>query len=472
MAMGKKRDVHQDSLFIPTASVARSPGHPFYENLNRIFAAHGFDDFAEAKCEYYYAQGKGRPSIPPGTYFRMLMIGYFEGIASERGIAWEVADRKSLGEFLGYNPTEETPDHSSLSRIRHRLPLEVHLEIFSWVLKILAREKLLKGKTVAVDATTLEANAAMRSIIRRDTGESYRDFLTKLVQATGNETPTTEDLQRFDKKRKNKASNKDWKHPDDPDARVAKMKDGSTHLAHKAEHVVDLETNAIVAVTLPPADEGDTETMPWSLLQAALNLEEVAVDEKARKNLHDNPLSEVVADKGYHSNNILKGLSKGDVRSYISEPDRGQRKWKGDHEARDAVYANRRRIKGERGERLRKLRAERVERGFAHAYETGGMRRVHLRGSGNILKRLLIHAAALNLGLLVRKVCGAGTPRGLADLARALRDLLFSSGSVLSSLKLLLNTLGRYQATFSAVIQKCRAWLRSEHPDRQFSIPA
>jgi|TARA_B100000315_G_scaffold123816_1_gene113810 transposase len=418
--MGKRGQEKQDGLFVATSALVKSPGHPFYEKLNEVLSAEGFDAFAEAQCAPYYAEKLGRPSIPPGVYFRMLMIGYYEGLDSERGIDWRVSDSLSLRGFLGYGLDEQTPDHSSLSRTRHRLPLEVHAEVFTWVLKVLGKADLVKGKTVGVDATTLEANAAMRSIVRQDTGETYQAFLEHLAKASGIDTPTREDLAKLDKKRPKKASNKDWEHPHDPDAKITKMKDGRTHLAHKVEHAVDLETDAILAVTLSGADEGDTESLPWTLLRAEVDLERVALDEQAQKHLHDKPLSEVVADKGYHSNDSLVDLKESKNRSYISEPDRGRRKWDGKREAQAAVYANRRRIKGNRGQALRRARAEKVERSFAHAYETGGMRRLHLRDRGNILKRLLIHDAACNLGLLMRKVVGVGTPRGLQGLRSGL----------------------------------------------------
>lgn len=419
MAMSKRPRSRQRQLFVQTSALPESPGHPFYEKLNEILAAHGFDDFVEALCGSYYADTLGRPSIPPGVYFRMLMVGYFEGLGSERGIDWRVADSLALRQFLGYELTDRTPDHSSLSRIRQRLSVEVHQEVFNWIGKVLAKEGLLKGETLAVDATTLEANAALRSIVRRDSGEGYEDYLESLAQASGIETPTRQDLAKVDKKRPNKGSNADWKHPHDPDARITKMKNGRTHLAHKCEHVVDLETQAIVAINLCGADEGDTESLPWSLMQAHWNLEDIALDEEAGKHLAEQRVAEVVTDKGYHSNDIVKALQRADIRSYLSEPDRGRRKWDKDREAQAAVYANRRRIRGARGKALQRLRAEYAERSFAHSYETGGMRRTHLRGRAHIYKRLCIHAGAFNLGLVMRKITGMGTPRGLHGLLSA-----------------------------------------------------
>ena len=415
MALGKRKRESQAQLWVATQNLT-APGHPFYKKLNRVQEKHGFDEFVEEQCAKYYADGVGRPGIPPGVYFRLLMIGYFEGIDSEREIAWRVADSLSLRHFLGYELDQRTPDHSSVSRTRRLMDYQTHQEVFDWVLKVLAKAKLLKGKTLGVDATMLDANAAMRSIVRRDTGESYDEFLTELAKASGIGTPTREDLARIDKKRPKKGSNKDWEHPHDPDARIAKMKDGRTHLAHKVENAVDMDTQAIVAVTLASADEGDTESLPWTLLQTELNLDTVSKDLEARKHLHPKPLSEVVADKGYHSNDVLVDLRVSGIRSCISEPDRGRRKWKDKADAQKAVYANRRRIRGNRGQALRRKRAELLERPYAHLFETGGIRRLFLRDRQNILKRLLVHVCGFNLGLLMRKLVGNGTPRGMRSV--------------------------------------------------------
>jgi transposase len=418
MAMGKQREDGQGDLWIATTALPRTSGHPFYQRLNAVLKEHGFDAFAEAECAQYYAEKMGRPSIPPGAYFRMLFIGYFEGIDSERGIAWRVADSMALRKFLGYRLDASTPNHSSVSRTRRRLSVETHDKVFSWILTVLAKEGLLQGKTIGVDATTLEANAAMRSIIRRDTGEGYEGFLARLAKASGIETPTREDLARLDRKRPKKGSNKEWEHPDDPDAAITKMKDTRTHLAHKAEHAVDMDTQAVVAATLPGADEGDPDTLPWTLMEAEKQLAAVSEDADAARHLHEKPLSEVVTDKGYHSNDSLTGLDG--IRTYISEPNRGRRNWKGKPDAKKAVYANRRRIRGQRGKALLRKRGEYLERSFAHAYETGGMRRLHLRHRSNILKRLLLHIGGFNLGLVMRKLFGKGTPRGLRDMLSSL----------------------------------------------------
>ena len=410
--MGTTRDDgSQQSMWVSAADLPRGGGHPFYERLNRILEAAGFDAFVEGLCAQFYAAKMGRPGLAPGRYFRLLLIGYFEGLDSEREIAWRAADSLGLRAFLRLALPASPPDHSTISRTRRLFSVEAHQAVFGWVLEQLAESGLVSGKTLGIDATTLEANAAMRGIVRRDTGEDYTAFLTRLAQASGIETPTAADLARFDRKRKKKTSNKDWTHPHDPDAKVAKMKDGSTHMAHKVEHAVDMETGAVVGVTVQGADQGDTATLVETLVTAAEQVEAVLPEGAG--------VEEVVADKGYHSNETLVDLAAVGVRSHIAEPDRGRRNWKGREEARDAVYGNRRRIRSERGRRLQRRRGELVERPFAHLYETGGMRGVYLRGHPNILKRLLVHVAGLNLGLLLRQVIGVGTPRGLQGRAAA-----------------------------------------------------
>jgi transposase len=423
MAMGRRKDrARTPELWIPTNALPRTGGHPFYERLNAVLDQHDFDAFVEAQCAPFYAATVGRPSLTPGTYFRLLLIGYFEGIDSERGIAWRTADSLALRGFLGLGLDEAPPEHSTISRTRRLIDLETHRAVFTWILQVLATADLIKGKTIGIDATTLEANAALRSIVRRDSGETYHDFLTRLAQASGIETPTRADLARLDRKRPKKGRNAEWRHPHDPDARITKMKDGRTHLAHKAEHAVDLETGAIVGVTVQGADQGDTTTIAETLTTAAEDLEAVATVTDG----HTGVIDEVVADKGYHSNQVLTDLAALDLRTYIAEPDRGRRHWKKNALARDAVYANRRRIRGTRGLALLRRRSEHLERPNAHLYETGGMRRTHVRGHVNILKRLLVHTGAFNLGLLMRTLIGIGTPRGLQGRLAAFLTLVIT----------------------------------------------
>jgi transposase len=407
MAMGT-RENEQPPLWVATSDLPSSPGHPFYTRLNAILEAEGFDRFVEEQCRRFYAPVMGRPGLEPGRYFRLLMIGYFEGIDAERGIAWRAADSLAVRSFLRLGLEDKAPDHSTISRTRRLIDVETHRAVFTWVQQCLVTAGLLKGRTIAIDATTLEANAAMRSIMRRDTGESYQAFLTRLAETSGIKTPTREALARLDRKRKKKTSNKDWTNPHDPDAKITKMKDGRTHLAHKAEHAVDLDSGAIVAVTIQGADEGDTTTIVETAIAAAEQIEEAQADIEEPQ-----ALEEIIGDKGYHSNQSMVDLAAVGIRSYIAEPDRGRRDWSEEPDAQAPVYRNRRRIRGPRGRALMRQRGERIERSFAHLYDTGGMRRTHLRGHENILKRLLIHAGGFNLGLLVRSILGVGTPRGL-----------------------------------------------------------
>lgn len=398
-----KRKAKQVDLWVSTSEIPKAASHPFYAKVNEVLDRHKVDRRLEHLCRRFYKPTLGRPSRAPGVYFRALLIGFFEGIDSERGIAWRVADALSLREFLGFGVTEQTPDHSTISRTRRLLPVETHKAVFRWFVRVLGEEGLMEGQTIAIDATTLEANAAMRSIRRRDDGRRYEEYLKDLAQAEGVENPTREQLARMDRKRKKKGSNQEWRSPADPDARITKMKDGRTHLAHKAEHAVDLSSGAVVAVTLQAADQDDTTTIQQTLQEAQANA--AAVNERG--------VEEAVADKGYHSNQVLMDLHTEGVRSYIPEPERGPRKWLGKQPEQQRVYANRRRMSGRRGKDLQKLRSELTERSFAHMYETGGMRRVHLRKRSNILKRLLFHAVGFNLAILLRERYGIGKPRTL-----------------------------------------------------------
>jgi transposase len=413
MALGKRKN-EQQSAWVATTELPKSPGHPFYKKLNALLAEARFDEWLETLCAPYYAAKMGRDSIPPGVYFRMILIGYFEGISSQRGIAWRCSDSRSLGEFLGVPVEEKAPDHSSLSRIHDRLPLEVHEAMFVFVLKLAVENKLLAGKTVAVDSTMLEADAAMKSIVRRDTGDDWKAYLRTLAAEAGLEEPTDEELRRFDKNRKDKkVSNDDWVSPNDPDSRIARMKDGTTHAAYKAEHVVDLETDLVLAAVIYEANRGDTETLAESVVQAQLNV--IAAESPAN-------IEEAVADKGYHAAEQLADVNETlGIRTYIPEPKRAT-PWKWDNHTvaeRRAVTGNHRRVKNGRSKELQRRRSELTERTFAHVCETGGARRCWLHGMLQVSKRYLIQVAARNLGLIMRKLFGIGTPRSLQKGAEA-----------------------------------------------------
>jgi len=455
MALGRRKTEKQQAFWVATEELPKSEGHVFYRKLNGLLKEAEFDGFVENLCQRYYHNKQGRPGIPPGIYFRMLLVGYFEGIGSQRGIAWRCADSLSLREFLGVSLTEDTPDHSSLTRVRDRLPLEVHATVFQFVLKLAEEKGLLKGKTVAIDATTLEANAAMKSIVRRDTGEDWNEYVKRLMQEAGEieegDEPTAEEIARFDRKRKDKkVSNSEWQSKTDPSSRITKMKDSRTHLAYKAEHAIDLDTEIIVGASVYHGDQADTDTIGTTVSDAQDNL--IAAEVQAE-------IKEVVADKGYHANETLGELEFTEgLRTYVAEPKQNQpRNWKDKpDEQRQAVVNNRRRIRGDRGRALQRQRSEKVERSFAHVCETGGARRTWLRGLDRVRKRYLISAMAHNLGVLMRGLFGIGTPRSL-QAEGGLADCLYSS---LFAIRSLLRRLIASSGDRRSIWRKCPATIR------------
>ena len=417
MALGRRKQNVQQELMVPTSALPRSPGHPFYVALNKLLAEAKFDAYVEGLCEPLYANG-GRPSIPPGVFFRMLFVGYFEGIDSQRGIAWRCCDSMSLRSFLGLGATEASPDHSSLTLIRQRLPKELIEQVFAFVLKLAFEKKQLKGRAIGIDATTLEANAAMKSIVRRDGGASWKTYLTKLAKEAGIENPTDDQLRQFDRTRKGKkTSNDDWQSPSDPDARITKMKDGTTGFGYKAEHAVDLDTEIVLAADVKPADAADGETAKDTVVDAQGNLND-ATKQECR-------IVEVVADKGYHKAETLAWLDEREVRSYIPQRnDKRKRRWEDKPDGwREAVYENRRRAARDKGKQLQRRRAEVVERSFAHVCATGGARRSWIRGLVEVGKRYLVTVMAHNLGVILRALIGVGKPRELASMRAFLASL-------------------------------------------------
>jgi transposase len=440
--MGRRKDP-QPSMWVAYNEICSAPGHRFYEKLNELLREAGFDRKAEALCALYYESSNtpGRRSVPPGVYFRMHVVGFFEGIESERGLEWRFADSLSLRQFLGIPMTKRVPDHSTLSRIRQRLPLEVHQEAFALILSLVESKGLLKGRVVGVDSTYLRADASMKAIVRRDTKESYSEFIKRLAQEAGIENPTQEEARRLDRARKGKkTSNKDWASKTDEEARIAKLKDGRTRLAYKPEHVVDLETGAIVAAVVHPADCSDAESIEISMGKAEENLQKTQTEKADRKGKEDRDedpgsgpsrraprrvrrrlLRKLIADKGYNKAALLKRLKDKGYRTYIPERKQaGYRCWtdKGGQQTAAAFYENRARCGRKLGKRYQRWRSERVERTFAHVCETGAARRTRLRGRANVEKRYLLQAAAANLALVMRALFGLGTPRGWANRAR------------------------------------------------------
>ena len=455
MALGKRKS-EQQAAWVATTELPKSPGHPFYKQLNKLLAEAGFDEWLETLCAPYYSADSGRDSIPPGVYFRMILVGYFEGISSQRGIAWRCSDSRSLAEFLGVPIQKETPDHSSLSRIHERLPLEVHEAMFVFVLKLAAEQKLLSGKTVAVDSTMLAADAAMKRIVRRATGEDWKTYLRGLAAEEGIENPTDEELRRFDKTRKGKkVSNDEWESPNDPDSRIARMKDGTTHAAYKAEHVIDLKTDLVLSAAIYPADQGDSNTLAESIVQAQKNV--IQTESPAN-------IEQVVADKGYHAAETLALLNDTlGVLTYIPEPKR-KRPWKWSERPaaeRRAVTANHRRVRGARSKKLQRRRSELVERSFAHVCETGGARRCWLHGTLKVSKRYLLQVAARNLGLIMRKLFGMGTPRGLQ-----------TEGGAASPMYLLMVTLWSVLQTIRKLVAACAKVTLPNEPHSRITATA
>jgi transposase len=447
MAMGTRKMRERQPDLWYGGELPAAPGHPFYKRLNEVLDNAQFDPFCETSCAEFYHQKLGRPSLPPGQYFRIMMIGFFEGLDSERGIAWRLADSLTLRQFLSIALDEKTPDHVTISRTRRLIDAETHQQIFTWVLERLAQAGLIKGKTIGVDSTTLEANAAMKSIVRRDTGESYMAYLKRLAEAEGIEAQDAAALLRMDRKRKKKTSNEDWQSPVDGDAEITKLKDGRTALAYKAENAVDMATGAIVAVTTHSGAAADTATVQETVIEAGLAVADLIAEKtpEGKYEVHPEGVEEVVADKGYHSNDVMVGLAEMEVRSYVAEPDRGTRNWEGKTAEKEAVYGNRRRITGERGKRMQRQRGEKIERNFAHQFDTGGLDRLYVRGLENVHKKFLIQAAACNLALLMRSTYGSGKPRAAHD--RAAEVILM----ILAVMKTLGNTFATALAFFRSL---------------------
>ena len=301
MSLGRRRREQQDTFWVSADRLGSGPRNAFYDRLNRLLAEIDFDRKLEQAAEPFY-ESTGRRSLPPGVYFRMIIIGYFEDISSQRGIAWRCEDSRSLARFLGYQPGESTPDHSTLSVTRERLPMEIHELAFELILAAAKDHGLLKGKTVGVDATDLEANASMKSIVRKDNGDDWREYLRKLYEEeTGISDPDDDELRRFDKRRKSKkkVSNEDWESKTDPDSRIGKMKDGRFHLKYKAENAVDLESEVIVAAEVYHGNAGDTSTIEDTVNTAQTRLRAAGTECE---------IKEVVADKGYHGEETLDAL--------------------------------------------------------------------------------------------------------------------------------------------------------------------
>lgn len=421
MALRRRVKEHQQRFWIPVDQINHGPANVFYDRLNKLLDDANFDDFVEELAEPYYEK-IGRPGVTPGVYFRMLFVGYFEDIGSQRGIAWRCQDSRSIENFLRLGPNERVPDHSSLTRIRDRYPICVVEEVFAFVLKIAVEQQLITGTQVGVDATFLEANAAMKTIVRKDSGEDWKEYIKGLMREEGviaeDDDPSDEELRRFDRGRKNKTvSNKEWESAADEDARIMKMKDGRTRMAYKAEHTVDLETEVVLAASVQHATEPDSRTLKGAVDSAQENLVSAGSDIQ---------ITEVAADKGYHSNAQITECTNAGYRTYIPEPSSAHnRRWTDKPaEVKSAVLNNRRRTRRSKSKQMQRERSERVERSFAHVCDSGGSRRSWLRGLEKANKRYLLSVAAHNLGLVLRRMLGSGKPREFASLFSSLWGVL------------------------------------------------
>jgi transposase len=405
----KDRD-QQSSIWIPTSDIRSTPANTFYQKLDRALSNSGFGDAVRALCAPFYASDLsrgGRPGIDPEVYFKMQIIGFFENLASERAIAARCADSLSIREFLHYELHERTPEHSSLTVIRQRLNADVYEQMFGLVLKALKQHKLLKGKRLGIDASVMEANASLRSLEHRLTGDAYAEYVRKLAEAAGVDTADAAAVRRFDKKRAGrKTSNAEWQNPHDPDAKVGRTKRGATRMIYKPEHVVDLETGAIVNADVRPGDEHDTADLTSRVVEA-----EVRMNRALGEPENTQCAQTVAADMGYFKVEEIAQLQDLEFETIIRDPLRNRRIDKLTEAERVALQVAKHSVMSPSGTALLKLRAEFVERSFQHVLDCGGARRTTVRGRDNIRKLYLIRAAGANLSLLMRRIIGFGTPK-------------------------------------------------------------
>ena len=389
-----------------TTQLARPAKSTFYSKLDQTLDSMDFADKVRQACAPAYDQsGTGRPGIDPVVYLKMMMIGFFENLSSERAIAARCADSICIREFLHYELTEETPDHSSLSVIRQRLEGPIFEQIFTIVLGALEKHGLLKGKNLGIDSSVIEANASLRGLVNRNTGEQYWEYVKGLAQESGIDPKDTEAVRKFDRKRPKKMSNQEWKNPDDPDAKIGPKKDGATDMIHKPETVVDLDTGAITSAQVLPGDHADCHDASTRILEA-----QQTINQARGNDLDLLTVGTATADKGYFETGEIKALQGEGIKTVICDPVGNRRLEKLEPEDLAAVKAARRSAKSKYGKALLKRRGMHLERGFAHILDCGGMRRTTLRGLINLNKRFKLSAAFYNLSQLMRKLFGFGTP--------------------------------------------------------------
>jgi transposase len=405
-----KEKAAQGELWIATHELPAMPKAAFYSRLDETLDSFGFADKVRVLCAPAYVNtNAGRPGIDPVVYLKMIMVGFFEDLPSERAIAARCADSLSIRSFLNYSLEEKTPDHSTFTVIRQRLGLEIYQQIFTLTLQALREHGLLRGKNLGIDSSVIEANASLRALVHRNTEEQYWDYVKRLAAENGIDPQDTAAVRRFDRNRPGKGSNQEWQNPHDPDAKIGRTKDGATDMIYKPEAVVDLDTGAIVQADVHPGDQADHKEMATRVLEAQQTINQ-ATGEKP----DTLTATSVTSDKGYYAVGELQALQHEGIRTVISDPIDNRRVDKLEPAEQRAVRGAKRSVKSKSGKELLRRRGMHIERSFAHILDAGGMRRTTLRGWENLNKRFKLAAAFYNLSQLMRKLFGFGTPKQLA----------------------------------------------------------
>ena len=425
-----QRKLQQGEFWVARHDVARGQASRFYDKLNETLDAMDFTANVHHLCAPLYSHGeKGRPPIDPAVYFKMLMVGFLENLPSERAIAARCGDSLMIRRFLGYDLDEDTPHHSSFTVIRQRLSKEIYQAVFDIILEALRRHGLLRGKNLGIDSSVMEANASLRALEHRNTGEAYWDYVSRLAAQAGVDAQDESAVRRFDKQRPGrKTSNKEWVNPHDPDAKVAPAKNGATDMLYKPENMVDLDTGAIVSAEVRKADEGDTQGLAERAITAAALVEAIREETSAAANgLLPARTATLTADKGYYCVAELQAIQESGMKTVISDPLRHRRLEKLGCSQRAVVRRARRSVRSGYGKALLRRRGMHIERSFAHILDSGGMRRATLRGQHNLDKRYKIAAATYNLSQLMRHLFGIGTcKQAAASVLYGLMQLLFA----------------------------------------------
>jgi transposase len=389
----RKKTQEQKEFWVVAERLPKASPSRFYELLNGTLERMNFGREVWEMCAPAYADATkgGRPGIDPVVYFKMLMVGFFEGIESERQIAARCEDSLSLRGFLGYALDEPTPDHSSMTVIRQRLGSDCFARVFAVVLAALRKHGLLKGRNLGIDSSVMEANASLRGLSERNTEEAYWDYVQRLAREAGLETTDGAALRNFDRHRAGKKlSNEQWQNPHDPDAKIGRTKAGATDMVYLPEHTVDLDTGAIVQAQVLAGDHRDSEELSTRVIEAVVSVQEALADPEAVPET-------LTGDKGYFS---------------LSDPRRAQRRLdKLSSSERQSLARAHRSVSSKYGRKLLRKRGQHIERSFAHVLDAGGMRRATLRGLENLNKRHQIAAACYNLSQLLRRLHGIGTPK-------------------------------------------------------------